>query len=1077
MTKQELIESLQKDFETQTVSHYLEGLPKPVIQLYSYLDKKVTHETNSVGMDMKFSSFVTKKVYDFFHYAYRAINGPQYGDNNMDYKAMFIKLFSDDTLLDKIESMPDQYRMLLKNGGFLSIDTNQYTGKISRIVFHFPQIYSGLEANVERYLKALEIPENQRTPEDTNYIDTMAKFINKRMKFPKTYKSQDGKYGTGDKIKGGLSDKLTLEQIAEKHGVSLEEITSEHEKGIKIESEHTSDPSVAAEIAKDHLVESAMYYTDLAKTESTEKKSNTKKYDLGFGTMGNGTTVWNRARMVNGDYPTIAHISNNGIVTYRKELPESVKAEIEQFAKKEVYKTKESKFKEGDNVQYIEGDLEKYTWYGVVKKVVDLDTEYAYRIDAYSKQGDVIMFDSEKTNEKYEAVLKQSRGEMFTLLSAQYKNQTNNTLSEKINKLWSGFYNEFTENKLYKKNLRMKSEEMANAFISDFETSDYKHYFTVNKDRLDGKIVNIKFVPDTKSKNTTEDLHDKYKSLEDQNDHTEAVKLLIEHYGTETEMDVIKAIEARQAKQGSISPEDKSIRDEIGNKYHKKLKADMTKKTDTKTDKWGYVYSKMPEVAAVYSIGKSQTDRVVIKHKGQAFVIYADIRGVRREKDITWVGEAMDWLKDVLTTMADFTSGKGITNEDVLSRLTLRYGKDLLNDKSKKVEVEEKTTGPFYIEYLNKEKGFKPDKKYFDSSAEATAWARSNFDKFDPDMIRYTETKQEPVQLTPDFTWKAPKEGQLFMLSGVEMKCYNVDENGIDYGPSNKTQAEISSMWTVFYPVFAWGFKRVIENNRHFLVKGDIKVHTQELMKMYGYKDELAANADIYKNIVVSEPKSKPETKHEEFEGASTGTGALYEFFTPDLAVKKMWQLIYEAGFKSGNILEPALGSGRLLKYAPQGCNLTAFEISAENADLSRTVLSPYFGKTEIYNQSFETAYLQPDRFNSKYKGGVTWLDQYPFDLVIANPPYGKFTGLYKTHFKFSGQFEHFFIEYTMKLVKSGGIGAFIVPSSFMRNGNTYNDVKERIFKDSSLVDAYRLPNNIFKKTQIGTDIIILKKK
>lgn len=218
---------------------------------------------------------------------------------------------------------------------------------------------------------------------------------------------------------------------------------------------------------------------------------------------------------------------------------------------------------------------------------------------------------------------------------------------------------------------------------------------------------------------------------------------------------------------------------------------------------------------------------------------------------------------------------------------------------------------------------------------------------------------------------------------------------------------------------------------------------------------------------------SDPETH----EGSTKGTGALYEFFTPDEAVKKMWQLAYDNGFVGGNILEPALGSGRLLKYVPKDCKLTAIEISKDNIEMAKKTLSNYFTEIDFHNDKFETAFLEPERFNTRVKKGVTWLKQYPFDMVIANPPYGEFTGLYKTHFKFSGQFEHWFIEYSMKLVKSGGLGVFLVPSSFMRNGNTYNQVKERIFADSKLIDAYRLPANIFKKTQIGTDILILKKK
>lgn len=42
-----------------------------------------------------------------------------------------------------------------------------------------------------------------------------------------------------------------------------------------------------------------------------------------------------------------------------------------------------------------------------------------------------------------------------------------------------------------------------------------------------------------------------------------------------------------------------------------------------------------------------------------------------------------------------------------------------------------------FIEYLNKDKGYKMDRKYFNSYQQAERWARDNFDKFDSDYIRY----------------------------------------------------------------------------------------------------------------------------------------------------------------------------------------------------------------------------------------------------------------------------------------------------------------------------------------------------
>jgi N12 class adenine-specific DNA methylase/adenine-specific DNA methylase len=69
----------------------------------------------------------------------------------------------------------------------------------------------------------------------------------------------------------------------------------------------------------------------------TEKRPEEKAaYDLGFGYLGNGLTVWNRAAEVNGDYPTIAHISPEGEVAYYAEnLPQSVTERIEKAAKQE----------------------------------------------------------------------------------------------------------------------------------------------------------------------------------------------------------------------------------------------------------------------------------------------------------------------------------------------------------------------------------------------------------------------------------------------------------------------------------------------------------------------------------------------------------------------------------------------------------------------------------------------------------------------------------------------------------------------------------------------------------------------
>lgn len=57
-----------------------------------------------------------------------------------------------------------------------------------------------------------------------------------------------------------------------------------------------------------------------------------KEYDLGFGKLGNGTTVWNKLEEENHDYKTVAHISDSGEVKYYEDLPDDVKQLIEEQA-------------------------------------------------------------------------------------------------------------------------------------------------------------------------------------------------------------------------------------------------------------------------------------------------------------------------------------------------------------------------------------------------------------------------------------------------------------------------------------------------------------------------------------------------------------------------------------------------------------------------------------------------------------------------------------------------------------------------------------------------------------------------
>jgi hypothetical protein len=64
--------------------------------------------------------------------------------------------------------------------------------------------------------------------------------------------------------------------------------------------------------------------------------TNKKEVSIGFGGLGNGTTVWDKNRIQNGDYKIIAHISDFGKITYYDtKLPEDAITKIEAFAEQE----------------------------------------------------------------------------------------------------------------------------------------------------------------------------------------------------------------------------------------------------------------------------------------------------------------------------------------------------------------------------------------------------------------------------------------------------------------------------------------------------------------------------------------------------------------------------------------------------------------------------------------------------------------------------------------------------------------------------------------------------------------------
>jgi hypothetical protein len=199
--------------------------------------------------------------------------------------------------------------------------------------------------------------------------------------------------------------------------------------------------------------------------------------------------------------------------------------------------------------------------------------------------------------------------------------------------------------------------------------------------------------------------------------------------------------------------------------------------------------------------------------------------------------------------------------------------------------------------------------------------------------------------------------------------------------------------------------------------------------------------------------------------------GLLYEYYTPDEIVRLMWGFAIKHGYQSGAILEPSCGIGKFLKYAPKNSRIEAYETNQFSAQIAR-ILYPH---ASIHQKSFEQLFFNG---NIYLKGSFRTA---PFELVIGNPPYGSFSGKYagmgeKKRTK-AFTYDQYFLTRGLDLLVSGGLLVFIIPQSFLDNNAKYNPLKERIAAKADFLEARRLPHGIFEYTDVGTDIVVFRKK
>jgi len=202
-------------------------------------------------------------------------------------------------------------------------------------------------------------------------------------------------------------------------------------------------------------------------------------------------------------------------------------------------------------------------------------------------------------------------------------------------------------------------------------------------------------------------------------------------------------------------------------------------------------------------------------------------------------------------------------------------------------------------------------------------------------------------------------------------------------------------------------------------------------------------------------------------EATASASGILSEFYTPEVLVNKVAELVRHYAPEAKSALEPASGTGRFAT-ALSDKRFTMYELDADSARINR-LLHP---SATVINSAFQKQFFDEDGrvYNKKYT-----LPKY--DLVIGNPPYGIYNDTYKgrgegTDFN---RYEEYFISRGLDSLKDDtSLLAMVVPSGFLNSAA--DKQKEIIAQKGYLIDAYRLPEDTFPTTQVGTDIVFMKR-
>lgn len=217
--------------------------------------------------------------------------------------------------------------------------------------------------------------------------------------------------------------------------------------------------------------------------------------------------------------------------------------------------------------------------------------------------------------------------------------------------------------------------------------------------------------------------------------------------------------------------------------------------------------------------------------------------------------------------------------------------------------------------------------------------------------------------------------------------------------------------------------------------------------------------ADCFEETSPHYEELKSLLDSEEYAAARAST--LTAFYTPPVVIRGIYKALAQMGFTQGNILEPSCGTGNFLGLLPTDmAGSKAYGVELDS--ISGRIAGQLYQNASISVNGFETVQM-PDSF---------------FDVAVGNVPFGDFKVQDKRYDKHHWLIHDYFFGKTLDKVRPGGIVAFITSKGTLDKENSA--VRKYLAQRADLIGAIRLPDNTFKRnagTEVTSDIIFLQKR